>query len=193
MSKYNDGKYSEELLSTTSPFFFDQDIDLNTVADFSMQNPDPIGFGPITQEAYEIYNNDVEGLGEFLAYPMDHWTTAMTDAAQGNTNKLEWFLGEVQAQMSALYRTNPELLAKHAPEAYKFYRRLDYVLSQKKKPNVGTAKSIRKHFRSSSPTRGKESLRSGNSGRDGGGSSGEGGALYGMGQEGQDKNRLNNG
>ena len=184
--EYNDGNTSDELLSRTSPFFLDQNIDLTTVGNFSMQDPNPIGFGPITQEAYEIYNNDIEGLGQFLAYPMADWTTTMTDAAQGNTSKLEWFLGEVQAQMSALYRTNPELLAKHAPEAYKFYRRLDYVLSQKNNPNVGTAKSIRKHFRSSSPTRGQESLRSRDASTDGRGSSGEGGAISGMGREGPD-------
>ena len=48
--------------------------------------------------------------------------------------------GGSKLQMSALYRINPELLAKHAPEAYKFYKGLDKMTHIDLLNDVQTAK-----------------------------------------------------
>ena len=193
MPEFNDQDLSNELLSWSSEYFWNQDLGLNGLENIKLNAEFIENFGPITQEAYNIYRNDIEGYAEFLGYPFDSLMTSINVASTGVTGPIKTLVGEVQAQMSALYRINPELLAKHAPEAYKFYKGLDNELNTEKTASLRSAKKIRRHFRSSSPTRGTQSLQLGETSRDGRGGPDEGGALYGMGAKDQNQNRLDNG
>lgn len=193
MPDFNDQDLSNELLSWSSEYFWNQDLGLDGLEDIKLNAEFIENFGPITQEAYNIYRNDIEGYAEFLGYPFDSLMTSINEASTGVIGPIKTLVGEVQAQMSALYRINPELLAKHAPEAYKFYKGLDNELNTEKTASPRSAKKIRRHFRSSSPTRGTQSLQFGETSRDSRGGPDEGGALYGMGAESQNKNRLDNG